>query len=141
MELAPEDDYAPGLGIFALFMIIIMLLLIGVGVVLAVAGFVILACLAVAGVLTTSMVTGLVAKNPKAGVQALFIQLGGLVGIPAGAFIAYVASKLGEMDFSALWMLIGGGAAGAVGGVVIAGLFNWTWGKGLRLVSKLLKKE
>lgn len=131
-----EDDFAPGLGLFALFMIVLLLMLVGAGAVLAGVAILITAGLAGLGILTTSTLAGLVSKRPRTAFKAFFLQLGCLLGMPAGAGLAFLAAWIGELPYATWSVVTAGAITGWAGGFLLALLFNLAWQKILSLLSK-----
>ncbi len=129
-----DDDFAPGLGIFALFMVVILLMLVVAGALLAFVVVCIAACLAAFGILTTSTLTGLLSRRPRTAVKAFFLQLGGILGLASGAGLAVLAAWLCKLQCSTLSVVITGALTGLIGGVVLAMLFNLAWEKGLTIL-------
>lgn len=110
-----------------LFMLIIMLVLFGAGAVFAIALLVTVLCLASAGIVSTSILTGLVSRRPRTAIKAFFLQIGGVLGFGSGAGAALVATWLFDLH-SPDWAVVGVGAvAGLIAGVVVAVLFNLAW--------------
>lgn len=110
-----------------LFMLIMALVLFGAGAVFALAVLVIVLCLVSAGIVSTSILTGLVARRPRTAVKAFFLQLGGVLGLGSGAGVALLAAWSFELQ-SPTWAVAGAGAlAGLIAGVVVAILFNLAW--------------
>ncbi len=78
-DSAPEfenDDFidaSPGLGLFALFAILILLVLLGAGVVLGIVACVIAAALVGLGILSASAVYGMLRRSTASGFRAMFL--------------------------------------------------------------------
>ena len=122
-----DDDFAPGLGLFALLMVIIMLMLVGAGAALAFLAACIVGLLAMLGILTTSTLAGIFSRRPRTAVKAFFLQLGSALGLPAGGGLAMLAAWIFKFKFPA-WAVISTGAAlGIAGGFLLAWLFNIVW--------------
>ena len=138
-QTAPDDDFAPGLGIMALVMIVVCLILIGVGIVVGLAFMAIAAALAAAGIVSASVVVGLLKKRPSAAARALFLQLGGLGGAAAGGVLALAVRWLAEMDVHWGWALAAGGLGGLAAGAAVALAFNFAWSRALDWLAARMK--
>lgn len=109
---------------FGLIFLFVMLILIGVGIAAGLVACLIAAVLVAVGVLSSSVVIGLVARRSSAGVRAFLFQCALLLGIPSGVLCAWLA----HWTFSApasVWLISFYGAlGGAVAGVVLALLLD-----------------
>ena len=103
-----------------------MLVLIGVGIVLGVVAVALTLGLVAAGVVSSSVMVGVWRGRAQAGLRALLLQCGILAGIPAGMLCAWVATTLWEQISGTLVIvLVAGGLAGALGGAVVALMFDF----------------
>lgn len=142
---AVDDGSGPLVyGVFAIAVVLVMLaamlILIGVGIVIGGLA-VILGCgLATAGVISTSILVGVLRKSPADGFRALFIQVGLAAGAVCGAGVVLLAAWLGslssleafsnmEISLEGLWGPALGALAGMLGGLLVAILFNIAWGR------------
>lgn len=84
VPIEPIDDFSPGLGIFALFMIVIVLALLGFGMVCAVI-FMLSVGVAIAfGIISTSTLLAFYKRRFSSGLRALHYQICAVVVLPAG---------------------------------------------------------
>lgn len=123
---AEDDDFNPGLGIFALIICLGICLLIGVGIALALLGCFILAMLAFFGIISSSVIFGFIKKNPSSAVRILFLQLGAVAGLFCGLAGTFLASLFAEFPWKEY--LLYGSLSGILGGLFVAWLFNCAWG-------------
>ncbi len=130
----PDDDFAPGLGIFALFMGILFLLTIGAGAMITAIILSFTAGLLVLGILTTSTLAGFLTKQPKVAVKLFILQTGGVLGLLSGTAIAFLAAMLCNIHLSYWSTAITGAFIGLVAGTVVAMLLNLAWEKALTLL-------
>lgn len=133
-ERVLEDDFAPGLAIFALlaFVICVALAIIVAVIALAVLG---LATILVAlGVLSTSVLVGFIERRPSTGLRVFFIQLGAVAGIPCGIVLSCLTVWFFHFGVSLKWQIVGGAVYGLLGGIGVAVIFNSAWGQVVRWV-------
>lgn len=127
-ESYPEDDdFNPGLGIFALIMVLVTIVLIGVGIALGLLGAVILGFLTFFGVISSSVIFGFLKKNSASAFRMLFLQVGALAGLFCGIAGTLFASWI--VDFQWKDYALYGCITGVLGGLFLAWLFNRTWGR------------
>ena len=117
-----DDDFNPGLGIFALIMVVGMLLLIGVGIALGVIAVIVLCLLTFFGMISSSVIFGFLKKNPASAFRMLFLQLGALIGLFCGIAGTLLASWIIDFDWKEYALY--GCFAGIIGGLFLAWLFN-----------------
>jgi hypothetical protein len=115
---------------FSILAVVVMLVLVGVGIVLGVVAVALTFALVAAGVVSSSVMIGVWRGQAQAGLRALLLQLGVLGGIPAGMLCAWVGTTLWkEIDSALVVTLVAGGLAGALGGVVVALMFDFVAGR------------
>ena len=103
-----------------------MLVLIGAGVVLGVVAVALTLGLVAAGVVSSSVMIGVWRGRAQAGLRAFLLQCGIVAGIPAGMLCAWVATTLWEQISGTLVVVLAsGGLAGALGGAVVALMFDF----------------
>lgn len=136
-----HEGFAPGLGIFALLVVVVILVLLGMGAVLALVFVGIVACLLGLGILTLSTLSGVISRRPRTAVKALFLQLGGVAGMACGAGTAIVSKWLSNVPLSAWSAIVTGGIIGLLVGVVLAILFNYVWDRLLGLLLNRVAKK
>ena len=111
---------------------IVMLVLVGVGMVLGAVAVALTLALVTAGVVSSSVMIGVWRGKAQAGLRAFLLQLGVLGGVPAGMLCAWVGTTLWKevsLDHALIVTLVAGGLAGAVGGVVVALMFEFVAGR------------
>ena len=112
--------------LFSLLGLAIALVLIGVGLVLGVVAAALTLGLVAAGVVSSSMMIGVWRGRAQAGLRAFLLQCGIFAGIPAGMLCAWGATSLWEeISGTLIVVLAAGGLAGAIGGAVIALMFDF----------------
>ena len=129
------------MGIPGLIALLVMVVLIGVGIGIGLVACAIAACLAMLGVVSSSVALGLFTKRPATAVRALLLQCGILAGIPAGAVTAWVGrSVLEHVDES--WMIaVYGGIGGAFAGALLALLLDFIFRRTHAWVEQRVKQK
>lgn len=96
-------------------------LLLGIFAVLVLAGFI------TAGIVSASVMAAVLRKSVSSGFRALFLQIGGVLGLATGATGAMLFIWLAKIpsDSPKPWMI--GLIAGLVWGLLSACLFNFAW--------------
>ena len=111
--------------LFGLIFLVVALILIGVGLAVGVAACAITAALVGIGVLSSSVIIGLVTRRPAAGVRAFLLQCALLAGIPAGILCAWLAHSIWSAAGPGWLVSLYGALGGAVAGLVIALLLDF----------------
>ena len=111
--------------LFGLIFLVVALILIGVGLVVGLFACAITAVLFGIGVLSSSVVIGLVTRRPAAGVRAFLLQCALLAGIPAGILCAWLAHSIWAAAGPGWLISLYGALGGAVAGLVIALLLDF----------------
>ena len=128
-----DDDFNPGVGIFAafmiLFLVVALMLLLGVGLVVGIVLCLLAGGLAAFGILSSSVAVGFVRRSPASGFRALILQVGAAAGIPCGIAAAWLAALIAHSHWSATARLLAGATGGLLCGVAVAVLFNFAWGR------------
>lgn len=128
-----DDDFTPGLGIFAalviMVMIVVFILLLGIGLAVGLVVCALVGALTAVGILSSSATIAFLRRSPTQGFRALFLQLGAAAGIPCGITGAWIVSWLAHCNWSVLDRFLIGGVAGFACGVLVAWLFNTTWSR------------
>jgi hypothetical protein len=115
--------------LFGLVFLVVALILIGVGIVLGLVLCAVTAVLVTVGVVSSSVVVGIFSRSSAAGVRAFLLQCGVLAGVPAGVLCAWLARAFFEA-YGDGWPVFGYGAlGGVVGGVSIALLLAFIYGR------------
>jgi len=114
------------MGIVTLILAAIVLFLVGVGIAVGLVVCAFAALLVGLGVLSSSVIVGLHSGRTTDGIRAFLLQCGILLGVPAGAVCALLATSLiTELQGAADWVvLIRGGLCGALAGVIVALALN-----------------
>lgn len=105
----PEDDFAPGLFVFAMLAVAVLLVLVGAGAVMALVCTGIAAFLVGFGIVTASVFAGIETKRPRTAFKVLFLQMGGLGGALSGAGIAWLTTLTGFIEAGTWTALATGG--------------------------------
>jgi hypothetical protein len=130
--------------IVTLILAAIALVLIGIGIAVGLVVCALAALLVGLGVISSSVIVGIFSGRATDGLRVFLMQCGIIVGVPAGAICALLASSLvAELQGVADWpVLIGGGLCGGLAGIAVALAFDFmsrhlhTWAR-LRLKSTL----
>lgn len=117
------------MALFGLVFLVVALILIGVGIVLGLVLCAVTAVLVAVGVVSSSVVVGLLSRSSTAGVRAFLIQCGVLAGFPAGILCAWLAHSFFEAYGSGWPIFLYGGLGGALGGIIIALLVAFIYGR------------
>jgi len=122
-----RDGPDPGLAVFALTAIVLILILVGIGIVVGTAVVMIAAGLVAAGILSSSTLMGVLTRRPSVAAQVLFLQLGALCGIAAGIGLLALGNYLFAWGLEFGWIALVGGGTGLGAGLIVALLFNLAW--------------
>jgi len=139
-SVSDDGDFAPGLGLFALFMVMAILVLVGIG---AMIGLVLLCMVAVmlaAGIMSASAAIGLASRNPGTAFKAFFIQLGSLGGMVCGVGVVWLANHIFQTGLAFRWIAVIGGLGGLLAGAGVAVAFNFVWSTLLQLLVRSARK-
>jgi hypothetical protein len=110
---------------FGLIFLFVVLVLIGIGIAIGLVTCVIAALLVAVGMLSSSVVVGLLARRTSAGVRAFLLQLALLLGVPSGVLCAWLAHWIFSAPASVWLISLYGAVGGAVAGVVLALLLDF----------------
>ena len=113
------------MALFGLIFLFVMLVLIGVGIAVGLVASCIAALLVGVGVLSSSVVVGVLARRTSAGVRAFLLQCAVLLSIPAGVLCAWLAHWIFSAPVNVWLISLYGALGGAVAGVVIALLLDF----------------
>lgn len=110
------------MGIVTLILAAIVLFLVGVGIAVGLVASAFAALLVGLGVLSSSVIVGIYSGRTTDGIRAFLLQCGIIIGVPAGAVCALLATSLiTELQGAADWVvLIRGSLCGALAGVIVA---------------------
>lgn len=137
----PSDDFAPGLGIFALFAIVAILILVGVGIVFAILAIVAVALVAALGTVSSSALLGFYRRRFSTGLRAFHYQICAIAAIPAGIGILWLGSTVFDVQLSFSRILGIGAISGISGGLLVALALDKLSGSiYLRMITPLVEK-
>src|SRR5215207_7930169 len=108
------------MGLFGLIFFLVTCVLIGAGIAIGVFASVLAAAFVALGTVSSSVVVGILSRNPSAGFRVFLLQCGIVTGIPAGAISAWLAHNFWQEYGESVAVLAAGGLAGAFAGVVLA---------------------
>jgi hypothetical protein len=129
------------MALFGLMFLVVALILIGIGIVVGVVACCIAAVLLAVGILSSSVVVGLLTRRPVAGMRAFLLQCAILAGIPSGILCAWLARAILSAA-GPVWLISFYGAlGGAVAGLVIALLLDFLFRRMHRWASAKLGRE
>lgn len=106
--------------IFGILFLGVSLLLIGVGLPVGLVAISATAALISLGVLSSSVFIGLRTGRTESGIRAFLIQCGLLLGIPAGAAMAWIAKHFADQIGHDWYILAYGALGGALAGLTLA---------------------
>jgi hypothetical protein len=129
------------MALFGLMFLVVALILIGVGIVVGVVACCVAAVLFAIGILSSSVVVGLLTRGPVAGVRAFLLQCAVLAGIPSGILCAWLAHSILSAAGPGWLISFYGALGGAVAGLVIALLLDFLFRRLHRWASARLGRE
>lgn len=103
------------------------MILIGVGIAVGVVACCVADVLVVLGVLSSSVIVGLITRRPVAGVRTFLLECALLAGIPSGILCAWLVHYTIAAAGPGWLISIYGAIGGAVAGLVIALLLDFTF--------------
>ena len=115
------------MALFGLIFLVVALILIGVGIVVGVVVCGIAALLVAIGVLSSSVVVGLLTRRPVAAVRVFLLQCALLAGMPSGILCAWLVYYAWSAAGPGWLISLYGAIGGAVAGVVVAALLDFTF--------------
>lgn len=127
VELPGEEIEEIGPPMFVFFIIILffvicfLALLLGIFAALVLTGFI------TAGIISASVMTAVLKRSVSSGFRALFLQIGGVLGLATGAVGAMIFIWLAKIPSDSPLPWIIGLIAGLVWGLLSACLFNFAW--------------
>jgi uncharacterized membrane protein len=116
----PDNGFDPGLLFGVLLVCAVLLVLVGIGIVVA---LVCLACaviLAALGVVSASALVAILRRRLSAGARALHYELLALLGLPCGIGALWLGSSLFDIHIRHRYILAIGSAIGILAGIAIA---------------------
>jgi hypothetical protein len=126
LDLQPPSDGAdfgpmlPGM-LIAFLVLCFLALLLGIFTALVLAGFI------TVGIISASVMTAVLKRSVSSGFRALFLQIGGVLGLITGAVGAMLFIWLAKIPSDSPQPWIIGLIAGLLWGVLSALLFNFAW--------------
>lgn len=128
------------MALFGLIFLFVMLVLIGVGIALGLVASVIAAALVGLGVVSSSVVIGVLVRRTSTGIRAFLLQCAVLLSIPAGVLCAWLAHWIFSAPASVWLISLYGAIGGAVAGVIIALLLDFIFRRLHRWASAKMSK-
>ena len=113
------------MGVFGIVFFFVFLMFIGAGIVIGAVVTVIAFALVSLGVVSSSVIVGIRKRSAGAGIRTFLLLCGVLGGIPCGMFCAWLASNFAEIVGDDAKIFIYGGLSGAIGGLIIAVMFDY----------------
>lgn len=107
------------MGIIGLVVVAVLLVLIGVGIAVGLVACGLVALLVATGVISTSVIVGIRNGRAADGIRLFFIQCGLFLGVPAGAVCAWLLRQFFLAAADDLMVLVCGGLAGGIAGILI----------------------
>lgn len=120
----PEDDFAPGLALFALFGIGFMFICIGVGIVLTMIGLLILVGFIGAGIVSVSILVGFYNKSLEKGFRTFLVSTTTVGGLFIGGTGFWVLNKIMHW-FTTTTSLIIGSTGGLITGFLLGIILSY----------------
>jgi len=139
-EPIPSDDGPPALLLFFMFIFACVLALAG-GAIAALTLLVMAALLAgliAAGVVSASVVIGVLRRSVSTGFRALFFQIGGVLGLILGSLGAWIFILLAKLPMDSVQPWVIGPLVGVVFGLLAAWMFNFAWGRSVEWIARKL---
>jgi hypothetical protein len=119
-SVQPDDGPDPGPLFVVLLFGTVFLILIGIGIVIGLAGLACAATFVALGVISSSAVVALFQRRFSAGFRALHYQILALIGLPCGIGSLWLGCLLFDANINHRRILIIGSVIGIVAGVIIA---------------------
>lgn len=141
----PPDHYEEAFNPFLFLMLIAFLLAcvvaLGVGTMAALVLLVMAALLAgliAAGMVSASVVVGVLRRSVTTGFRALFLQVGGVLGLLMGSLGAWLFILLAKLPTHSVTPWVIGPLLGVVFGLLAAWMFNFAWGRSVEWIARRL---
>jgi len=113
------DDFAPGLAVFALLFVLLMVAVLGAGMVIAAALIGGLAFLTLMGIASSSVLVGFIQRRPGPALSAFLTQLCAAIGTICGIMVVWIILFVTEWPLN-FWPVTGVGAfSGLLGGAMV----------------------
>jgi hypothetical protein len=127
--------------LFGLIFLVVALILIGIGIVVGLVVCAIAAVLFAFGILSSSVVVGLLTRRAAVGVRAFLLQCAILAGVPSGILCAWLAHSILSAAGPGWLISLYGALGGAVAGVIIALSLDFIFRRLHRWASAKLSRE
>ena len=112
------------MALFGIIFLMVMLVLVGAGIALGAFVAVLSLVLVSLGVISSSVVVGIRQRSAHAGVRTFLLLCGVLGGVPCGMFCSWFAVQFMQVVGPDVKIFVYGGLSGAVGGLLVALLFD-----------------
>ncbi len=119
-----DEDWAPGLALFAIIFFLICLILFGIGIVIGIFLVALVSILVMVGILSSSVVIGFVQRRMGGAFTAFFVQFGAAMGVPSGVLFLGLLALLLRWPIGLGLTLVWGGLAGLLSGALIGLLLS-----------------
>jgi hypothetical protein len=133
----PGAGFDPAPAMFVLFMILALLAGCCLALMIGAVCVAIFTIMLAAGIVSTSLLLGILGRSASAGFRALFIQLGALAGMAGGAIATSGVTWLTHTNWNSPLRWVIGVVLGLSVGILFAWLFNQVWS---RIAQKLSRK-
>jgi hypothetical protein len=97
-----------------------------------------LAGLIAAGMVSASVVIGVLRRSATTGFRALFFQFGGAIGLIMGSLGAWVFIVLAKLPTNSVGPWVIGPLVGVAFGLLAAWMFNFAWGRTVEWIARRL---
>ena len=134
----PDGGFGPGMYFFALVMLLIFLLACLLALLLGALATLLIAALLTAGIISASVLTGILRRSVSSGFRALFLQVGAVIGVIAGGIGALVFIWLAKLPAASPQPWIICPLVGFASGLLVACLFNFAWGRSVDWIASKL---
>jgi len=122
----PSDDFSPMMLAFSLLALLVLIVLVGIGIVLAALAAAMVAVLFSLGILSSAALVGLVRGRWSSVVRMILYQGLAVMGIPGGIGIWWLGTRCLHSSASPAQILLGGSLSGIVAGLLVAFLIDRT---------------
>ena len=136
-EWQHPEGFDPSFAMFVLFMLGALLVGCVLALILGVVCIAIAAVLLATGIVSASLLVGVLRRSVSAGFRALFIQLGAVVGMAGGAIATSAFTWIAKASWDSPLRWAAGVTIGLLIGILVAWLFNKVW---TRIVQQLARK-
>ncbi|MDB6139009.1 MAG: hypothetical protein JWO94_2081 [Verrucomicrobiaceae bacterium] len=123
-SLDPENDFSPMLAMFFVAGLAIMLLLVGIGIVVAAVVAVSCAVLAALGIVSSAAAVGLLRRRFSSGLRVFHYQVCAALSLPAGIGLLAVLCHFFAPQLQVWQIIVIGAVAGGAAGLLIAWVFD-----------------